>query len=230
MADAPNRSGHESVLTADLLAAYRGNVPNWEAVERESREKLAASLVVIYLLMLGNMDEDHELDIADAEAEFAAAGYATARAAEISGELTGGLRDAYDRLRSSVDIDDLPMGEPRSDLPPGRGGRRRVSSKDFEAEVEGIFTAGRASTIATTEITKAASEAEQRAAAIARANGKNLIAVWQTERDGKVCPICAPLDQQPVEVFENDFPGGPPGHPRCRCWLAWVPEEELVAR
>ena len=55
-----------------------------------------------------------------------------------------------------------------------------------------------------------------------------LTAIWVTERDGRVCPICRPLDGQVDVDWEDQFPNGPPAHPNCRCWLKFEPAENLA--
>lgn len=42
---------------------------------------------------------------------------------------------------------------------------------------------------------------------------------WLTEGDGRVCPICRPLNGNLSSVWRLVAPGGPPAHPRCRCDL-----------
>lgn len=44
-------------------------------------------------------------------------------------------------------------------------------------------------------------------------------AIWRTEQDQRVCPVCAPLDGTGSDVWGSKFPDGPPAHPRCRCEL-----------
>lgn len=48
-----------------------------------------------------------------------------------------------------------------------------------------------------------------------------LAAYWHTERDGRVCPICAPLDGEPESTWRDKFPNGPKAHVACRCYLDW---------
>ncbi len=47
---------------------------------------------------------------------------------------------------------------------------------------------------------------------------------WYTENDAKVCPICRPLHGKPIDQWPFALQGGPPAHPRCRCWLVWEGE------
>ncbi len=50
------------------------------------------------------------------------------------------------------------------------------------------------------------------------------VAVWNTERDAKVCPICSPLDKKREPDWVAKFPTGPPAHPNCRCHLTFEDE------
>lgn len=53
---------------------------------------------------------------------------------------------------------------------------------------------------------------------------KKLAAYWKTERDGRVCPICSPLDGKPESTWGDKFPSGPKAHVGCRCYLEWQVE------
>lgn len=80
----------------------------------------------------------------------------------------------------------------------------------------------RAASIGVTNTTAAASAGEYAAGEeFEMETGRLLRAYWTTERDGKVCPICKPLDGKSATVFEVDFPSGPPAHVNCRCYLEW---------
>ena len=46
--------------------------------------------------------------------------------------------------------------------------------------------------------------------------------IWITEYDAKVCPICRPLHERKREVWEAQFPDGPPAHPNCRCTIQYA--------
>lgn len=91
---------------------------------------------------------------------------------------------------------------------------------DVARMLEPTFGKRRASTIATTEITRAYSQAAQIAQQELAGRGVIVQSQWVTWRDDRVCPICAPLHNS----FEwaAEFPYGPPAHPNCRCWLANV--------
>jgi hypothetical protein len=54
------------------------------------------------------------------------------------------------------------------------------------------------------------------------AYGINTTAIFKTEADSRVCPICSPMHNQSESIWRVKFPSGPPLHPRCRCWLHWV--------
>lgn len=77
------------------------------------------------------------------------------------------------------------------------------------------FGERRASTIATTEITRASSFGTRRYQEDLKEAGVEMERVNRTNNDDSTCEICGPLDG----VAESDWPdeAGPPWHPRCRC-------------
>jgi hypothetical protein len=86
-----------------------------------------------------------------------------------------------------------------------------------------IVDAERLLNISISEVTNAVSGGEFSAAdRFTRTTGLTATAHWYTERDEKVCKICAPLHGQPFEVWAGRFPNGPTAHVRCRCYLTWV--------
>jgi hypothetical protein len=85
----------------------------------------------------------------------------------------------------------------------------------------------RADLIASTEVTRASVQGELEITGLLREQGIEMVAVWNTSNDEKVCPICQPLNQVQESPEGGFVPEGevgpgipaPPAHPRCRCWL-----------
>ena len=96
-----------------------------------------------------------------------------------------------------------------------------------ERSLDAISSAERLERIAATETTGAAARGEFSAAKafnqeqLRKGYHGLLVAYWNTEDDGRVCPICRPLDGTPYLVWSSRFKYGPPAHVMCRCWLNW---------
>jgi hypothetical protein len=82
----------------------------------------------------------------------------------------------------------------------------------------GLYGPVRAEMIAVTEITRAASQGELDTVAQILKDNPSLeaSAIWQTNKDNKVCPICGPRQGKRQGDGWSD---PPPAHPRCRCWI-----------
>lgn len=93
---------------------------------------------------------------------------------------------------------------------------RRMTLADLQARIGHAFGPARASTIAVTEVTRAASAGEVAASARLRALGLKPVLVWQTDEDNLVCPICGPRNGRKQG---DGWVNPPPAHPRCRCGL-----------
>lgn len=81
-----------------------------------------------------------------------------------------------------------------------------------------IFSDARARMIARTEVTRIyalGNAAAWQAVGIRRVR-------WNTQRDERVCPICAPRDGMTIHI--NDLSNHPPIHVNCRCWIEPVNE------
>jgi SPP1 gp7 family putative phage head morphogenesis protein len=91
--------------------------------------------------------------------------------------------------------------------------RQGQTREQLETQLGRIYGPGRASTIAVTEITRAASQGEQAAADELKKDGINMIPIWQTNNDELVCPICGPRQGK---VIDDNF--YPPAHTNCRCF------------
>ena len=112
----------------------------------------------------------------------------------------------------------------RGELPGGRG------LPDLTQAMELYFTPERARRIAVTEATRVYAEGNRTAWLNSYADeemtqAKGILAMrWNTARDERVCPICAPLNGK-VVLADDEFPvdgGIPPAHVNCRCWLSPV--------
>jgi hypothetical protein len=81
--------------------------------------------------------------------------------------------------------------------------------------LERWYSPARAEMIAITETTRAATEGERQIVAeIERQSGIEMIPIWKTSKDERVCPICSPRDNKPID--DGMYP---PAHPNCRCWI-----------
>ncbi len=90
-----------------------------------------------------------------------------------------------------------------------------MTRQQLEASIAEGFGTRRASLIAVTEATRAASAATNTTQQYLAANGFAFKRVWRTLADELVCTVCGPLNQQNEDAFPS--PDGPPAHPGCRC-------------
>ena len=101
--------------------------------------------------------------------------------------------------------------------------------------IDPLFRPTRSESIAITETTRAISQGEGNGRLIIETNtGRVLESIWMTEVEKfgtdppigppppyGVCPICLPFHKKREPAWHNEFPTGPPAHPRCRCFLDW---------
>ncbi len=92
-----------------------------------------------------------------------------------------------------------------------------MTREQLEALIAPAFGPVRAEMIATTEVTRAYSEATNEQQKWLEGAGVRMRRIWQTLQDELVCPICGPLNEQPEDVWRGEFPDGPPAHVNCRC-------------
>jgi hypothetical protein len=86
-----------------------------------------------------------------------------------------------------------------------------------------LFPDSRSGNVAITETTGAVGDGEYRVKDALSEIGIEITAVWVTANDDRVCPICGPMHLKPESQWVDEFPNGPPIHPRCRCYLNWYP-------
>jgi hypothetical protein len=94
---------------------------------------------------------------------------------------------------------------------------------ELRGRLESAFGPIRADMIATTEVTRAATEGERALVQLLEEQGLLFRDVWETAADEFVCPICMPLNGQAqgptgyIHPENGQSYDGPPAHPRCRC-------------
>ncbi len=77
----------------------------------------------------------------------------------------------------------------------------------------------RAKMIATTEITRASVQGDLDSVRFLSTDyGIDMIPIWQTSRDEKVCPICGPLHNKRQG---DEWSDPPPAHVNCRCAISF---------
>jgi SPP1 gp7 family putative phage head morphogenesis protein len=103
-----------------------------------------------------------------------------------------------------------------------------MTNADLRKLLEPAFGEVRAEMIATTETTRAYSEATNEVQQLLNESGVQMTRIWHTKNDERVCPICGPLDGTPEAVWSQEFPDGPPAHPRCRCGLGLSTQPDKV--
>lgn len=94
---------------------------------------------------------------------------------------------------------------------------------DLSKALEGYFSPIRAEMIAITETTRAAVEGERALVSeLVNETGKEMLPIWLTANDDRVCPVCGPRNEKPIT--NGQFP---PAHPRCRCGVGWDWPKEI---
>lgn len=188
----------------------------WEELKSDVDSEVAA--VVLLLMTTGYQSMQRRIarvpgvpkkDGASMDTEDAIRAGAARRAAELGREAAEAHVD-YTRRRLDTVVQDANGDQAR--LEQGVKDVMRERPKPGErdsAETTAITTSTRG--LSTGESSAVRDEAERRGVAIDLK--------WQTERDGKVCPVCRPLHGKPSIEWVDQFPVGPPAHPNCRCGL-----------
>ena len=199
----------------------------WADMEFAYRQKLSREAAAIYLLALGRMSDETPEGYTVAEplaAQFATQ-WTEKRAAITAQQFVTNTRERLVTLRR-----DLVIPKPGTTLPPaGDGGAALLDDLLGNA-----FGESRATTMAVTETTATISGGE---AGFRKAyldySGHLLLAIWTTEEDDRVCPVCSPLHEKPQTEWPVEIlmlgTLGPPAHPNCRCWLEYklVTKEQM---
>jgi hypothetical protein len=95
-----------------------------------------------------------------------------------------------------------------------------MTRAELEMLISPAFGEARAAIIASTEVTRASSQALNQCQEQLRAEGVEMSRRWLTAVDDLTCSICRPLNGLKEDQWANQFPDGPPAHPACRCSLS----------
>jgi SPP1 gp7 family putative phage head morphogenesis protein len=101
----------------------------------------------------------------------------------------------------------------------------RLDMNGLRQRIGTMYSPVRADMIAQTEVTRSASEGEKLVIEDLARNNVQMIAIFQTSNDERVCPVCSPLNGKVSSVAgaNPDFNGYglPPLHVKCRCFVNW---------
>lgn len=208
MPDLATRTQREQEIAAALLFVLRrhaeqagrvGLAYDWQAMHADVRQALIDPLSTVFLEAAMALQEQHGQVVAEAEIRRWAAQWARGYSSALADSIVETTRDDMARAM---------------ELTPGE------QALALAAIVVGM--SARAENVGITETTRAISVGESWISERWRLAGKGLLTpVWYTELDARVCEVCAPLHGAGPEVFDRVSLGGPPSHPRCRCWLVW---------
>ncbi len=253
MPDLSTRYDHEAQITSDLFGVFKqareealkspGSV-DWAAVQHKSEEKLAANILLIYLLALGGMKPlTGDFHPSDDTAKTLADSYAKTRSREVIGKMLENMRREINDA-GNQSVADLMNGTDRDE-----------AKKEYDKKVDDVFSESRAENVGVTETTEAITEGETAAAdefnkkqesqPQSQPGGKSdgqpggdgatlppigrmqLVDYWVTEkkiRPEATCPICRALDGKKIKTLPPPYDHGPTAHQSCRCFKRWILE------
>lgn len=211
----------------------------WQKVEAEKKKQMNAALLLIFMASA----DQHANTLIPGDLRAAAqdsitttgAAWASTRASDLARQYVETSREklnaAYDKWYGP----DFQVRRVFGDMKPA------VSHQEALDDLVDIFGPERDARIAATETTGAATAGAHGARGAAEELGIKTEVIWRTEADGKVCPVCAPLDGLHMGDWEGALAsadvdpwafdainenGGPPIHPSCRCWLDIIQTKE----
>ncbi len=228
MPDLSNRRQHEREIEAAMLVLLRKqNIhlvndpgdPPWAAWEQETAGALVQPLAGTYGAAFGKLGKQNGLDVNSDEIKGLAMIWALLYSATVAREIVGSTRQATQDALRRVATEGIAREEalaPTFDRP-------RIDRIGI-TETTRAVTAGEreaAQRIRQAEIDRRATGVDDEGRIGERPTFDPLLtAIWFTEQDGLVCPICRPLDRTPEDEWPSPI-DGPPAHPRCRCWVEW---------
>lgn len=187
--------------------------------DRNRREaELAAAILLVF--------QDYEDDWPDIDW----LSFQTDLEAAIGPALADTYGSAFSQLRDGMNLDlQVDVGQKAADWATKYSQflaslivvNSQAAALDADNDGASQFDEARADKIAITETTRSITAGEY--GVVGMAVGLGLMsgdeAVWVTAEDELVCEECAPLNEQPQDVWSLVSPAGPPLHPNCRCTL-----------
>jgi hypothetical protein len=237
MADIPNRDQLEKKI-ARLLGKYNrqelaklmelmknhpslANIPAefWSESQRELVKVLMPFSEMVYLEAAGRMLETIPIGVDWALVNTGAADWARSYSTLLAGQINQTSRGAVaTSIRNSIAAffeEGLTVGELEARLAADPD-LMQLFTKDVMDRLGRVYGPRRAAMIARTEVTRAAVEGERGIASELRREGINMIEIWETRNDERVCIICGPRHgkKEGDGWTKHD---GPPAHVNCRC-------------
>jgi hypothetical protein len=197
------------------------NVPAefWNESQRELVKVLMPYSEVVYLEAAGRLLDDIPIAVDWALVNQRAADWSRNYSTFLAGQINQTSRDAVaTSIRNSVAAffeEGLTVGEIEQRLASDPD-LMQLFTKDVKDRLGRVYGPRRAAMIARTEVTRAAVEGERGIAAELRREGINMVEIWETRNDERVCTICGPRHgmKEGTNWTQAD---GPPAHVNCRC-------------
>jgi len=214
------------------LLAYLGNPPNTANVPdsfwQQVKQDVSAEIAALLLLVIGASSRQHGAFQSDAIAQRLSGGMAAESAESIVSTGRGRLQTASTRWSQTQQEGGIVTPQDVADTATSIFGPSRVEQISI-SEVSRGQEAGAAAGI------EASLGGDGDALGGITGDGKLppgavIVRVWSHSQvrpafhagaNYQPCPICTPLLDQPEEVWKARYPAGPPGHPRCDCYLRY---------
>jgi len=191
-------------------ATFDSVKPDWsalyDAIKAQYRRELTPIIGFVFAESAENLELERAFAIADDIVTDSSENWARRWVQTLATDMTQTNQRQIDRY----------IAEYRADPEVGIGWLRERLGR--------IVSPSRAEMVASTEITRANYEGEAFIANQLRNEGIDLVAVWFTAVDERVCPICGANHNKPRG---EGWQLPPPAHPRCRCWVNWVEPQFL---
>lgn len=224
-----------SDVLADARAAYdRGEAMPWDAVKMRTQDVLEDELLAVYVIVFLMMASDG-LQNGTVLAQSLGRAWVSAHARGLATAMTTNMR----RELASGTPPESVFGDTRVSVLAATEVTRAISRAELDARRSNAAAEGKQKPamrrdspdvrpVEPVEPDEAQVPAEPATAGASDGGslldvGDGLTALWITERDDRVCPICRPLNKRPARDWDTLFPQGPPAHPNCRCHLEYVP-------